>query len=67
MYACSPKWDSDWIGENDLETVLSQLAGRIKPSPRGREAISLNHGLHFAGGEPFLNFELLQGLGHLPY
>lgn len=33
MYACSPKWDSDWIGENDLETVLSHLTARIKPSP----------------------------------
>jgi len=60
MYACSPKWGSDWISENDLETLFFQLAGRIKPSPWGREGISLNHGLHFTGGEPFLNFELLQ-------
>lgn len=59
MYTCSPKWESDWIGEKDLETVLSLLARRIRPSPWGREAISLNHGVHFTGGEPFLNFELL--------
>ena len=59
MYACSPKWQGDWISENDLEGGLSQLAGRIEPSPWGVQTISLNHGLHFAGGEPFLNFELL--------
>ena len=59
IYACSPKWDSDWISENDLETLLSHLAGRITPSPWGRNSISLNHGLHFTGGEPFRNFEIL--------
>jgi hypothetical protein len=58
MYACSPKW-RDWISEEDLKAVLSELAGRIKPSPFGPESVSLNHGLHFTGGEPFLNFELL--------
>jgi hypothetical protein len=59
MYACSPKWKGDWIAKEDLEEVLSQLAGRIRPSPWGDQAISLNYGLHFTGGEPFLNFELL--------
>jgi hypothetical protein len=39
---------------------LSKLARRIEPSPWGAETISLNHGLHFTGGEPFLNFELLR-------
>jgi hypothetical protein len=39
---------------------LSKLAGRIKPSPWGPETISLNHGLHFTGGEPFMNFGLLR-------
>jgi hypothetical protein len=58
MYACSPKWEG-WISEKDLKTVLSRLTGRIKPSPYGPEMVSLNHGLHFTGGEPFLNFELL--------
>jgi hypothetical protein len=59
MYACSPKWKGDWITREDLEEILSQLAGRIRPSPWGDQTISLNHGLHFTGGEPFLNFELL--------
>ena len=59
MYACSPKWKGDWIGQEDLETVLSQLAGKISPSPWGAQAIGVNDGLHFTGGEPFLNFELL--------
>jgi hypothetical protein len=59
IYACSPHWDADWISEEDLERTLSQLAGKILPSPYGPKAISLNHGLHFTGGEPFLNFELL--------
>jgi len=59
MYACSPKWQADWITGEDLEEILSLLAGRIRPSPWGTHTISLNHGLHFTGGEPFLNFELL--------
>ena len=59
MYACSPKWKADWITPADLEALLSRLAGRIIPSPWGPGTISLNHGLHFTGGEPFLNFELL--------
>jgi hypothetical protein len=59
MYACSPKWDADWISVKDLGDLLSLLAGRIQPSPWGAEAMSLNHGLHFTGGEPFLNYPLL--------
>lgn len=59
MYACSPKWKGDWITRKDLEEILSRLAGRIRPSPSGDQTISLNYGLHFTGGEPFLNFELL--------
>jgi hypothetical protein len=59
IVACSPKWRSDWVASADLERLLSHLAGLIRPSPWGAEAISLNYGLHFTGGEPFLNFELL--------
>ncbi|UCB45012.1 MAG: hypothetical protein JSV25_12445 [Spirochaetota bacterium] len=59
MYACSPRWEADWISENDLEMVLSKLSGRIAASPYGPNNVSLNSGLHFTGGEPFLNFELL--------
>ena len=58
MYACSPKWE-DWISEKDLRKILSQLAGKIIPSPYDPEGVSLNHGLHFTGGEPFLNYKLL--------
>jgi|Deesub1362A_J573_1020465.scaffolds.fasta_scaffold00608_4 hypothetical protein len=59
IYACSQKWNADWISEEDLEKILSGLAGKIIPSPYGSKAVSLSHGLHFTGGEPFLNFELL--------
>lgn len=58
MYACSPRWKG-WILEEDLNKILTQLSGKIKPSPFGSERVSLNYGLHFTGGEPFLNFELL--------
>jgi hypothetical protein len=59
MYACSPKWTGDWITVDQLEQFLPQLAKVIKPSPYGRQYLSLNHGLHFSGGEPFMNFKLL--------
>jgi hypothetical protein len=59
MYGCSPKWKADWISEENLVRIISQLAGKIQPSPYGQNNISLNHGLHITGGEPFLNFDLL--------
>ncbi len=59
IYACSPKWDADWISEEDLEKILSQLAGKILPAPYGPLTTGLNSGLHFTGGEPFVNFNLL--------
>jgi hypothetical protein len=59
MYACSPGWSAGWISEEDLNATLQSLAGKILPAPGGEGAVSLNHGLHFTGGEPFLNFELL--------
>jgi hypothetical protein len=59
MYACSPAWRADWIPERNAEKVLNQLAGRIKASPHGPNRIGVSHGLHFTGGEPFLNFDLL--------
>ncbi|MCX7815960.1 MAG: radical SAM protein [Syntrophales bacterium] len=58
MYACAPEW-KDWISEYDLRCILEQLVGKIKPAPQGSEKVSLNYGLHFTGGEPFINFELL--------
>ena len=59
MYACSPDWDADWMTDEDLEKIQDQLSGTIQPAPSGKDTISLAHGLHFTGGEPFLNFELL--------
>lgn len=59
MYACSPLWKADWISEADAEKILSQLAGEIRGSPFGKDRIGINYGLHFTGGEPFLNFGLL--------
>jgi hypothetical protein len=60
MYACSPRWSGDWITKDDLRKVLIQLSDRILPSPYGADRVGVNCGLHFTGGEPFLNFELLE-------
>lgn len=62
MYLCSPEWKGDWLSIEDGEKVLSQVAGMINGSPYGIDKIGVNHGLHFTGGEPFLNFELLVDL-----
>ena len=59
MYASSPRWRADWIAESDLSRILSQLSGKIVPAPRGKRAVGINYGIHFTGGEPFLNFKLL--------
>jgi len=59
MYASSPLWKDDWISERDVEKILTQLSGRILGSPFGNDKIGVNYGVHFTGGEPFLNFDLL--------
>ena len=59
LYACSPAWPADWISPGDLEACLATLSRRIRPNPGGAHTISFNYGLHFSGGEPFLNFDLL--------
>jgi len=59
MYACSPRWGGDWISEPDLRKILSMLADWIVPAPSGRSGVGVNYGLHFTGGEPFLNYRLL--------
>jgi hypothetical protein len=59
IYACSPDWKADFIAPEDLEKGIAQLSGKIQPSMWGRHAVGLSDGLHFTGGEPFLNFELL--------
>lgn len=59
MYACSPRWPADWISEEALTDMITTIAPSIEAAPFGQGAVSLNHGLHFTGGEPFLNFDLL--------
>jgi hypothetical protein len=39
--------------------MLEALAGHIVPASGGPHTIGLNEGLHFTGGEPFLNYDLL--------
>lgn len=58
MYACSPTADSDWISPQDLDRILDQLSTMIPGNPDA-PVLSLNTGLHFTGGEPFLNYPLL--------
>jgi len=60
MYACSYRWSDDWISLSDLKRVLTQLAAKMnRHYPSGLSRIGVNYGLHFTGGEPFLNFDLL--------
>lgn len=59
MYACSHRWKANWISEEDLKAILSELSNSIQPSPLGPNNVGINYGLHFTGGEPFLNFKLL--------
>lgn len=59
LCACSPDWEPDWISTNDLEQLLTLLAPHIQPALWGPSAIGVDEGLHFTGGEPFLNYELL--------
>jgi hypothetical protein len=63
MYACSPRWKADWISRDDAETILIQLSKIFKKSyPPMYRRIGVNLGLHFTGGEPFVNFKLLLDL-----
>jgi len=63
MYACSPRWKADWISRGDAEKVLHNFSKAFKKRyPEGYEEVGVNLGLHFTGGEPFLNFNLLLDL-----
>jgi len=63
MYACSPRWKAEWISRDDAEKVLTQLSEMFKKRyPLGFNRVGVNLGLHFTGGEPFLNFNLLLDL-----
>ncbi|MCK4322150.1 4Fe-4S cluster-binding domain-containing protein [candidate division WOR-3 bacterium] len=59
MYFSSPHWNEDWISLKNAEKILVQLTGKIQGNPFGRDRIGVNTGIHFTGGEPFLNFKLL--------
>ncbi len=60
MYACSPRWRADWMSERDAELILTQLSDKLqKRYPVHSKKIGVNYGIHFTGGEPFLNFDLL--------
>lgn len=68
IYACSPKWKSDWIDMQDAEVILSELSQTLKKFPYlGQNQISFSYGLHFTGGEPFLNYKLLLELTKIAY
>ncbi len=61
MYASSPRWESPWMSTSDLAVVLDHLSRSFSGKyPRGvRGVLGINYGLHFTGGEPFLNYQLL--------
>ncbi len=63
IYNCSPDWKSDWISIADAELLFAQLSKVLRrPCSYDRESISFSYGIHFTGGEPFLNYELLRNL-----
>jgi hypothetical protein len=59
LYACSPRWNGDWLSVEDAEKILSQLAVRLRGRYAHPERVGVNSGVHITGGEPFLNFDLL--------
>ena len=71
IYASSPGWKSDWMKEQDAGKIFSHLKKAFNQAYPGslynfsHDQISFSHGLHFTGGEPFLNFKLLLKLSEL--
>ncbi|MCD6291762.1 MAG: radical SAM protein [Anaerolineae bacterium] len=59
LYACSPEWKADFLSLEDAERILSQLAEKMRGKYPFPDRIGVNDGIHFTGGEPFLNFNLL--------
>ncbi|HEY65920.1 MAG TPA: radical SAM protein [Caldilineae bacterium] len=59
LYACSPEWKADFLSLEDAERILSQLAEKMRGKYPFPGRIGVNDGIHFTGGEPFMNFELL--------
>jgi len=66
IYACSPKWKTNWISLKHAELVFSQLSPILNQAlPPKTDRISFSYGMHFTGGEPFLNYDLLLELTRL--
>ncbi len=59
LYACSPRWPADWLSIEAAERALAGLAASMRGRYPPDAPVGVNEGLHFTGGEPFLNFELL--------
>lgn len=59
MYACSSRWPADWLSLEDAETLLTQLAHHLRGRYPRSSRVGVNYGIHWTGGEPFLNYELL--------
>ena len=65
IYACSPKWKGDWISVKDSKIIFAYLGKVFSETGIGGSGffssshISFSNGLHFTGGEPFLNYKLL--------
>jgi hypothetical protein len=60
MYACGSDWSGDYPSSRELSTTLEIIAPYIASAPGGGDCVGLNYGLHFTGGEPFLNYPLLE-------
>jgi MoaA/NifB/PqqE/SkfB family radical SAM enzyme len=71
IYASSPEWESNWLKEEDAELIFSHLKRIFNEVYPGtsytsvRDNVSFSYGLHFTGGEPFLNYKLLLKLTEL--
>jgi len=73
IYASSPSWRGDWIGLDNAEIIfthLSKIFNSIYPANQkftktNSLPISFSYGIHFTGGEPFLNYKLLLKLTEL--
>ncbi|KXA99256.1 hypothetical protein AKJ41_05705 [candidate division MSBL1 archaeon SCGC-AAA259O05] len=62
MYACSPEGSENWIEPEKIEGVMDYLSEKIQAPRMGPKSVGLNSGLHYTGGEPFLNYNLLLNL-----
>ena len=66
IYNCSPKWSSDWLDIDNARSIFKRLSYIFKEIYIHKpESISFSYGVHFTGGEPFLNFDLLLKISSL--